>query len=381
MSQPVPDPAPDLAPATLVAAGISLCFAPQGGALRDLTIQDQGAEIAPLHRAPWAAAEVPPDAPPHQRGLGGDFLAAPMGPDPAGLHGPAANGLWRPVATAPGTLRAVLEAPVRGATLVKELRLVDHHPFLYQRHLFIGGSGALPVANHAMVALPRGGRLSFSRKRWFETLPAPLETDPARGRSCLAYPRRAEDPAEFPGAKDGTVNLHRFPWGPAHEDFVTGVEDPASTLGWTAVVRPDEGDLFLSLKNPAHLPLTMLWHSNGGRDYPPWNGRHLGCLGVEEGAALPVLGLSAAETPDPLSAAGQPGLLTLDPLGTVEIRHVIGALHWPSGQTVAGVRLDGDRLTVTGDWGAERQVPILGAWLGLAGPAVAAPKPRLDWDA
>lgn len=360
-------------PVTLEAAGISLAFSPRGGVLQDLAVQDEGARIAPLHAAPWAEAEVPPDAPPHQRWLKGDFLAAPMGPGPQGLHGPAANGDWRLLPAAPGVLRAVLDQPILGASVVKELALEDDHPFVYQRHLFIGGSGALPLANHAMIALPGGAKLSFSRKRWFETLAEPLEADPVRGRSALAYPRRAEDPAEFPAADGGTVNLHRYPWGECHEDFVTGVEDPASQLGWTAVVRPDRGDLFLSLKNPGQLPLTMLWHSNGGRDYAPWNGRHHACLGVEEGAALPVLGLSAKETPDPLSAAGQPGLVTLDPQGTTEIRHILGAIRWPSGQAVAGVMLEGDRLTVTGDWGAERQLPIRGGWLGLKAPAAPAP--------
>jgi hypothetical protein len=362
--------------ATIHARGISLDFAPRGGVLQAFRVTDEGAEIAPLHRAPWAEGEVPADAPAHQRWLGGDFLAAPMGPGPEGLHGPAANGDWRVVASAPGTIRAVLEGAVQGATLVKELSVADDHPFVYQRHLFIGGNGDLPVSNHAMIAVPGGAKLSFSRKRWWETLADPLEP----GRSALAYPRRAEDAAAFPGA-EGPVNLHRFPWGPRHEDFVAGVEDPASILGWTAVVRPTHGDLVLSLKNARALPLTMLWQSNGGRDHAPWNGRHVGCLGVEEGAALPVLGLSSRETPDPLTAAGQPALLRLAPLGTAEVRHILGAVRWPSGQSVAGVMLEGDVLTVTGDWGAERRLPIRGGWLGTNGPEPAAAPPTLrDWE-
>lgn len=365
---------------TLAARGIALTFRLRGGVLAEFSVTDEGATIAPLHRAPWTEADVPPDAPPHQRWLEGDFLAAPMGASPDGLHGLPANGMWRVTPSAHGTLRAVLEGAVQGATLVKELSVTDDHPFVYQRHLFIGGTGALPVSNHAMVAVPNGAKLSFSRKRWWETLPEPLET--TQGRSRLAYPRRSEDAAEFPAADGSTVNLHRYPWGEAHEDFVAGVEDPASPLGWTAVVRP-EGDLFLSLRNPKVLPLTMLWHSNGGRDYAPWNGRHR-CLGVEEGAVLPVLGLSSVETPDPLTAAGQPALVTLDPHGTVEVRHILGCLHWPSGQPVAGVRLDGDTLTITGDWGAERRVPIRGGWLGTAREGALAQATgktaQLDWE-
>lgn len=363
---------------TIEARGIAVEFRPRGGVLQTLRVTDEGAESAPLHAAPWAEDEVPADAPPHQRWLAGDFLAAPMGAGPDGLHGRTANGTWHVLASTPGSLRAVLDGAVQGATVVKELSVEDEHPFVYQRHLFIGGLGRLPVSNHAMVAVPNGARLSFSRKRWWESLSEPLET--TGGRSALAYPRRAEDAAEFPGADGGTVNLHRYPWGPAHEDFVAGVEDPSSLLGWSAVVRPVEGDLFLSLRNPRALPLTMLWHSNGGRDYAPWNGRHLGCLGVEEGAALPVLGLSSREEPDPLTAAGQPALLDLSPHGTVDVRHILGAIRWPSGQPVAGVMLDGNSLVVTGDWGAERRLPIRGDWLGLTGGPSPARPITPDWD-
>lgn len=362
---------------TLTARGIRIEFIPRGGVLQRMEITDDGTTVAPLHHAPWSAAEVPPDAPPHQAWLAGDFLAAPFGAGAQGLHGLPANGDWRVIPSGPGTLRAILDGEVQGASVVKELSLADDQPFVYQRHLFIGGAGSLPVANHAMVAVPNGAKLSFSRKRWWETLAEPLET--TRGRSRLAYPRRSEDAAEFPAADGTMVNLHRYPWGEAHEDFVAGIEDTSSRLGWTAVVRP-EGDLFLSLRNPAKLPMTMLWHSNGGRDYAPWNGRHKGCLGVEEGAAIPMLGLSSRETPDPLTAAGQPGELTLDPQGTVEVRHIIGAIRWPSGQSVAGIMLDGDVLTVTGDWGAERKLPIRGSWLGLGGPEAPKPKAPLDWD-
>ena len=363
---------------SLAAKGISLAFVPRGGVLHRFEVADEGASIAPLHQAPWSEAEVPSEAPPHQAWLAGDFLAAPFGSGPQGLHGLPANGEWFVTPSGPGTLRAVLKGDVQGATVIKELSVADDHPFVYQRHLFIGGSGTLPVANHAMVAVPSGAKLSFSRKRWWETPADPLETD--RGRSCLAYPQRAEDAAAFPAADGSTVNLHRYPWGDRHEDFVAGIEDPASRLGWTAVVRP-EGDLFLSLRSPAQLPMTMLWHSNGGRDYAPWNGRHRGCLGVEEGAALTMLGLSSREMPDPLGAAGQPGHVTLDPQGTVEVRHVIGAIRWPSGQSVAGIMVDGDMLTITGDWGAERRLPFRSGWLGLVGtdtPALR--KPALDWD-
>jgi hypothetical protein len=364
----------------LKADGISVGFEADCGFVTDLAVTDEGAVTAPLHKAPWLDENIADSG--HLRRLQGDFFCAPFcgTSDGSGFHGWPANGHWTVAVTGPGLLRAVLDHAVMGATVIKELSVSDGHPFLYQRHLMIGGHGTIPVANHANINVRSGAKLSFSRKRWFETPGAVIESDPARGRSALAYPKRSEDGTAFPGLNGGEINLHRYPWADRTEDFVVAVEDPGSVLGWTAVVRPAEGDLYLSLRNPRQLPQTGLWQSNGGRDYAPWNGRHIGCLGVEEGAALHMLGLSSRETPDPLTAAGQPAHATLDPYGTVDIRHIIGAIRWPSGQAVAGVMLEGDVLTVTGDWGAERKLPIRGGWLNLPTQEESVAQVPRGWD-
>ena len=347
------------------AKGISFRFDPLGGFIRDFTVQDGGLAIAPLHIAPWVTSgeTLDPDTPLHLTGLAGDFFCAPFAQSAEGspMHGWPANGIW---AVQPGGgMRAVLDHAVSGATLVKELSLHDGHPFVYQRHIFTGGTGLIPVANHAMVSLPQGGILRFSPKRWFESAASPPEPDATRGRSFLAYPARSTDPYKFPLAAGGTVDLTRYPFGPAQEEFVVGVEAPGHALGWTAVTRPAAGDLYLSLRHAQKLPMTMLWHSNGGRDYAPWSGRHRACLGVEEGAALPMLGIGATEMPDPLTAVGQSAGLTLHPDQTAEVRHVIGALSWPSGEAVASVIASDDTLIISGEGGARRQVPFDRAFL------------------
>ena len=112
----------------------------------------------------------------------------------------------------------------------------------------------------------------------------------------------------------------------------------------SAVTRPARGDLYLSLRNPRALPMTMLWHSNGGRDYAPWNGRHFGCLGVEEGIAPHLI-----DAPD----------LTAPSLGgQLEIRHITGAIAWPTGAPVATIEAQGDSLRITGEDGTSRSLPF-----------------------
>jgi hypothetical protein len=296
--------------------------------------------------------------PVHLARLAGDFFCAPFAREDGAstMHGWPANGHWT-IQQSP-TLRAVLDHPVNGATVVKDLILQDNHPFVYQRHSFIGGAGSVSVANHAMVTLPQGGLIRFSPKRWFESAPSPQEADPARGRSALRYPARSLDPRAFPRADGTTADLTTYPWAPGHEDFAVGVEAPGHALGWTAVTRRGTGDLYLSLRRAQALPMMMLWHSDGGRDYAPWSGRHRACLGVEEGAAPYMLGLGATETPDPLTAAGQATGLTLAPFATADVRHAIGAIDWPSGEPVLAVLPGPDTLTVIGEGGASRTLPF-----------------------
>lgn len=334
------------------ARGIAIDVQPMGGAITALRVQDQGRTIVPLHRAPWKAEEVPATAPPHQRWLAGDFFCAPFGDasaDGAPLHGWTANAGW----TGDGG-RYVLTRPVMGARVEKRLVLHNDHPFVYQCHIFTGGTGSLSVANHAMVSLPHGGRITTSPLRWCETPASAPEPDPLRGRSLLLYPARAPL-AAFPGADGGTVDLGHFPLDHAHEDFVTAIAAPDGHFGWTAVARAS-GDLFLSLRRADRLPLTMFWHSNGGRHYAPWASRHTGVLGVEEGIGLALLGLSAQDQPDPLTTAGQPTALHLGAMA--DVRHIIGAISWPTAEPVASIRPGVGVLRIAGSAGAIRDVPF-----------------------
>lgn len=371
MSASGADLTPTLSPVRIAALGISFNFSPICGIVSAFEVQDGDQLIAMMHSAPWVGSGIalPAGAPPHQAHLEGDFFCAPFSDasaDSAPLHGWPANGLWHPAeVTDAKSLRYSLDHKVMGASVVKELSLTDGHPFLYQRHIFTGGQGAIATANHAMIALPNGGLLRFSPKSWFETPADVPEPDPTRGRSSLRYPARSADPRKFPGADGGSVDLTRYPFGPAHEDFVLALEAAGSPLGWTAVTRSTEGDLYISLRNPAHLPMTMLWHSNGGRDYAPWDGRYVGCLGVEEGVALPLLDITARENPDYFAHAGQASALVLAPDSVTEVHHITGCIAWPTGEAVQDIRLVGDHLTVLGEQGAKRVLPIRGDFLGL----------------
>ena len=117
------------------------------------SVDIDGRQLRPLHRAPWVdepRETLPQDLPEGTVRLSGDFLCAPFSRsdvEDAPLHGWPANSAWDVVdseATADGW-RAVfrLRHKVMGATVDKILTLRDDHPFLYQEHVFSGGSGAI----------------------------------------------------------------------------------------------------------------------------------------------------------------------------------------------------------------------------------------------
>lgn len=357
------------------AKGISVCVDLSVGALSDLIIDHGGRLLRPLHRAPWIdepATKTIDGISPGLARLSGDFLCAPFGTsdvEPAPGHGWPANAPWDLVSSASidggWQARLRLSRPVMGATVDKILTLRDGHPFLYQQHDFVGGAGEISVAHHPMSRMAEGGGLSLSPKKFALTPATSLEPDATRGRYLFAYPARTEDLTKLPAKDGGTMDLTLYRAEDRREDFVALVEADHAGPGWTALARNAEQDLLLVLKNPAELPVTMLWFSNGGRDYAPWNGRHLGVLGIEDGRA--VAGHAASIGDNPLKRDGVPTTFVLGEEKTVSFRHVLGALPLEAwGLPPVKVEPSANSLAVTFPTGKTTDVPFDGAFLAAS---------------
>lgn len=354
---------------TFGADGISVSVDLAVGHIADLIIGRDGRTLKPLHRAPWVdepRETLPEHLPEGVVRLSGDFLCAPFSRadvEEAPLHGWTANSAWEVVdsSAVENGWRASfrLKRKVMGATVDKMLTVRNGHPFLYQEHVFTGGEGAISVAHHAMTAMADGGRLAFSPKRLAGTGDEALEPDPARGRSLLAYPARTADITRFPAADGGVIDLTEYRSGRRQEDFVTLVEAENARLGWTAVARRAEDDLVLVLKNPAELPVTMLWISNGGRDYAPWSGRHTGVLGIEDGRTA--VGHAASLGDNWLRREGVDTAFDLG--GRVAFRQVLGALPLDVLQLPRQLAAEAETLRLVMADGGMVDVPFDGGFL------------------
>lgn len=314
---------------TLSTRGIEVALDLDVGHLSAFKVTRHGQQISPFHKAPWGEEKMDDSVPPHLRKLSIDFFCAPLGAsdmDDAPAHGWPANSSWdlSGVERLSDGSRATftLSRTVMSATLTKTLTVRAGHPFLYQAHRFTGGTGSLPVAYHTMIDLPNGGLMSVSPKLRAQTPHDAPESDPARGRSMLAYPAVSGSLSRFPSLGRGVSDLLRYPLDDNHVDLVMLHEQPSNQLGWVVVARPAERDMALVLKSPAMLPSTVLWYSNGGRAYEPWNGRHRGVLGLEEARTFFGNGHRASIAPNILSDSGIPTSLNLE--GTQDVRSIIG---------------------------------------------------------
>ena len=335
------------------------------GHIRALHFHYHGRELRPLHTAPWVTEEpvnLPANLAVVERHLSGDFLCAPFaandvegGPP----HGWSANSHWEMIKldqdSTKATVQLRLEQKIMGAQIDKKLVLSAHTPILFQTHTFTGGTGRLPVAHHVMTNMVAGGTICHAPIDHAWTAEDPLD----KGCNVLAYPGRSQDLTSFPRVDGGTVDLSAYPLADVYEDFVTVVGAKGAKLGWTAVLRHDEDDIVFVVKDARQLPVTMLWHSNGGRQHEPWNSRHRGVLGIEDGVSYGAGGHAASCAANHLSTAQIPTSLELSPTTQVELQLLIGVVPRPAGWThVTALELLDECLSVTNQQGDSFTLPL-----------------------
>jgi hypothetical protein len=96
-------------------------------------------------------------------------------------------------------------------------------------------------------------------------------------------------------------------------------------------VFPEQRYVWFALKDPRILRQTMFWISNGGRHYPPWNGRHVGVMGLEELTSCFAYGLAEAVRPNLLSKRGISTVVKLDPRRPLVVPYIMGLATIPAG--------------------------------------------------
>ena len=316
-----------------------------GGHLGPVTFERRGRKIQPFSVAPWAQERFNPPLKPIIQVLRGDFFCLPFGGNGTPyrgerhpIHGETANANWvfESLQTVTGRtcLHLSLKTKVRAGRVDKKLYLVDGQNVVYSQHIISGMSGPMNPGHHAMLKFPDtsgSGLLSTSRFVYAQVLPQVFEEPAKRGYSALRPGAQFKSLEKVPRLNGKTADLSRFPARRGFEDLVMLVSDVDLPFAWTAVAFQRQGFVWFALKNPRILRETVFWISNGGRHYPPWNGRHINVMGLEEVTSYFHLGLAESARRNPISAKGYPTFLSLNPRRPLRVPYIMGVARIPAG--------------------------------------------------
>lgn len=354
----------------------------EGGHLAPVRFHTARGIVQPFAIAPWGEEKLSADTAPVLRRLRGDFFCAPFGGNARAwrgerhpAHGETATRPWDFVACdeMPGGVEFVtrMRTNVRPGEVTKRILLRRGETNLYCRHELTGFSGPMPLGHHAMLAFPEEngpGRIQLSPWREGRVCPRPFESAAAGGYSALETGAAFRNLDRVPLANGGHADLTTYPAREGYEDLVmVSSRERAASPAWTTVTFPEAGWLWFALKDPRVLPSTVLWHSNGGRHYPPWNGRHRRVLGLEEVASYFHFGLAESAAANPLAAAGVPTALALRRDRVVEINYIMGVAALPKGfDRLRSVRAVAGGLVFTAASGVRAEHPVDLSFLRLA---------------
>jgi hypothetical protein len=346
----------------------------KGGHLGPVTFRCGKRKVSPFSVAPWAEERLSPASPPILQVLRGDFFCLPFGGNATAfrgerhpVHGETANATWTLRSLGDGALHASLATRTRPGRVDKHVRLGDDDACVYQRHVVSGMAGPMDFGHHLMLRFSSPGRISASRFVFGQVLPGPFEEPAAGGYQSLRPAAQFRSLARVPTLDGGWADLSRYPARKGFEDLVLIAADTALPFSWTAVSFPEERFVCFNLKDPRVLRSTVFWISNGGRHYAPWNGRHVGVLGMEEVTAYFHYGLAESAAPNSLSKRGCPTSVRLNPRRPLVVNTIFGVAEVPRGfgkvasiSALPGCR----RVRIRAEGGQSVAVPVDLSFLG-----------------
>ena len=296
--------------------------------------------VEPFEVAPWSEEPLPASTLPVQRVMRGDFFCLPFGGNATAykgekhlVHGETANSRWQMESAGADHLHVSLKTSIRRGRVDKYIRLVPGHTVVYVRHVISQMTGPMSFGHHPILKVPAGviARVSMSPFLFGQVFPGQLEDSAQGGYSILKSGAKFTSLKRVPRMAGGWADLSVWPAREGYEDLVQMAADPKCPLAWTALTVPEERHVWFALKDPRVLPSTVFWMSNGGRHYPPWNGRHRRAIGLEEVLSNFHYGLAESAKPNAWTRAGVPTCTRLDPQCPLTVNYIMAMAEIPKG--------------------------------------------------
>jgi len=315
-----------------------------GGHLAPVKFRLKHGVVQPYAIAPWAEEVLDRKIAPLFHALRGDFFCAPFGGNETPyngerhlIHGETAQARWKlkslTRSRAQTRLHLSLKTKTRPGRVDKFLFLRRDETALYCRHALTGMSGKMSLGHHATLKFPAkagSGLIDTSPISHGQVLPVPFENPAGRGYSFLKVGAPFVHLDKVP-ASDGTqADLSRYPARPGFDDLAMVTHQAAPDFAWTAVAFPEERYVWFALKDPRVLRSTILWMSHGGRHYPPWNGRHVNVMALEDVTAYFHIGLAESARKNPINRRGIATSLLLDSRRPLIVNYIMGVTEIPA---------------------------------------------------
>ncbi len=251
---------------------------------------DLGKKVNPYFVAPWWKEGWTEELPPLLNVCRGNFFACPMGGDLEAysgekipLHGECANGDWQLDFKSEGMLGLIYE---KGSLQIrKEVILSARECAVYEKNVVSGMEGSFPVAYHPMLQLPQkkgAAHLKLGNVLEGYTTPKPHEQAEKGGYFLCVNHQTIHDITRVKTIYGDFEDFSRQPIRTGYEEILFFVNDAGKRFGYAAVTYAEDGYVYYQLKNPRIFSGIMLWVSNGGRHYAPWNGRCRNVLALED---------------------------------------------------------------------------------------------------
>lgn len=311
-----------------------------GGHLAPVRFRLGNRWISPFSVAPWAEEKLAPQTPALLRALRGDFFCMPFGGNETlhgrehfPPHGETANANWKLEPSSTDLLHLSMKTSVRAGKVDKFIKLEKDQTALYSQHVISGMKGPMCFGHHPILLLPKAGsgRVSTSPIQFGQVCPRPFEKAEEGGYFALKTGAKFKSISRVPRVDGQWADLSVYPERDGYEDLVLMASETAPPFAWTAVTVAEEKYVWFALKDPKVLPSTIFWMSNGGRHYAPWSSRHRRCIGLEDVCAYFHFGLADSVKPNPLSRAGVPTFVTLDPKHALAVNYIMAVAAIPAG--------------------------------------------------
>lgn len=310
----------------------------QAGHLAPVRFRIDDRWIEPFAITPWAQEKTDASMSPVLRVMRGDFFCMPFGENEKPYmgerhppHGQTANGRWILESSSPQRIHLSMRTLARRGRVDKLIQLVPGQTAVYSRHVISEMNGRMSFGHHPTLRVPEGAtaRVSLSPFCHGQVFPGRLENPAKGGYSLLRPGAKFSSLNRVPQIDGEWADLSVYPAREGYEDLVLMVSDPKLVFAWTALTVPKKRYVWFSLKDPSILPSTVLWMSNGGRHYTPWNGRHRHVIGLEEVLANFHYGLAESAKVNQLNRAGFSTYVQLNAKRPLVVNYIMAVAEIP----------------------------------------------------